>query len=151
MLAVALTGGVLAAVGEMSSHASQREREAELLFIGNEFRRAIGAYYELAPGGAKRYPQKLEDLLEDKRHPAVTRYLRRIYVDPMTAKAEWGVVEAPEGGIMGVFSLSGAAPVKTGGFDKADEAFAGAASYAEWKFTHSPVGLSPSQSRNTQK
>jgi len=138
MLAVALTGGALAAVGELSSRAAQREKEAELLFIGREFRSAIAAYYERAPGGAKRYPQKLEDLLEDKRHPVVQRYLRRIYADPLTAKAEWGLVDAPEGGIMGVHSLSADAPVKTGGFDKADEALAGAASYADWKFTYSP-------------
>ena len=142
---VAAMGFGLAAVGEFTSHAEQRAKEVELLFVGSQFREAIGAYYESTPGIAKRYPQKLEDLLKDTRYPVAKRYLRRIYVDPMTAKAEWGTVEAPGGGIMGVYSKSEARPLKSGNLPRGDESFADAKAYTEWKFTHSPLGLVPAQ------
>jgi len=141
MIGVAIIGGVLAAIGELSSHAQQREKEAELLFAGHQIREAIGAYYERSPGGAKAYPKTLEDLLEDKRMPVVQRYLRKVYRDPITGKSEWGVVEGPGGGIMGVYSQSKARPFKSGNFPRGDESFGDAKSYMEWKFTHSPLGL----------
>jgi type II secretory pathway pseudopilin PulG len=142
LIAVAVSGAVLASVGELASHAQQREKEAELLFVGQEFRQAIAGYYERSPGGAKRYPQKLDDLLEDKRYPTPQRYLRRVYPDPITGKAEWGLVDAPGGGIMGVYSLSEAQPVRSGGFSMADESFADAARYADWRFFYSPAAVS---------
>jgi type II secretory pathway pseudopilin PulG len=151
LIVVAVAGAVLAAIGELASHAGQREKEADLLFAGHQFRDAIAAYYERSPGGAKRYPQKLEDLLEDRRYATTQRYLRRIYRDPLTGGREWGLVEAPNGGIMGVYSKSEEPPVKTGAFSKSDEAFTGAVQYADWKFTYSPTGLAASQSGNTKK
>lgn len=99
-------GGGLAAYGEMASHARQREQEAELIWIGNQFREAIGLYYQRSPGAVKRYPGKLEELLEDGRFLNRQRYLRRVYADPMSGKAEWGLVEVPEGGIAGVYTLA---------------------------------------------
>ncbi|HWN30291.1 MAG TPA: type II secretion system protein, partial [Burkholderiales bacterium] len=90
------------------------------------------------PGAVKLYPVKLEDLLEDKRYPTVQRYLRKIYVDPMTGKAEWGLVTAPEGGIMGVYSLSNASPIKRGRFQPKDRTFEGATTYLEWRFFYEP-------------
>jgi type II secretory pathway pseudopilin PulG len=140
LVLVAAMGFGLAAVGEFTSHAEQRAKEVELLFVGDQFRQAIGAYYENTPGIGKRYPQKLEDLLADARYPVAKRYLRRVYLDPMTAKAEWGVVAAPGGGIMGVYSLSTAEPVKTGSFAIADRAFNGATHYSDWQFSYLPVG-----------
>jgi type II secretory pathway pseudopilin PulG len=134
LIAVAVGGSVLAAVGELTSHAQEREKEAELLFAGHQYRQAIAAFYERSPGGAKVYPQKLEDLLEDKRYPMAQRYLRKLYADPVTGKAGWGLMEAPGGGIMGVYSLAELKPVKSGGFSREDETFADAASYADWKF-----------------
>ena len=148
LLAVSATGLVLASVGELASHNAQREKEAELLFVGNEIRNAVASYYEKSPGGAKRYPQSLEALLQDERQPVIQRYLRRIYRDPLTGSAQWGLVEAPGGGIMGVHSLSEAAPVKIGNFSVADETFADAASYADWKFVYVPPQPA-SSSRNT--
>ena len=139
LIAVAVGGGVLAAVGEWTSHAQQREKEAELLFAGHQYRQAIGAYYERSPGGAKRYPQKLEDMLEDARHLTPQRYLRKLFRDPVTGKSEWGLIEAPGGGgIMGVYSLAEMRPAKSGGFLREDESFADAASYADWKFFYTP-------------
>jgi type II secretory pathway pseudopilin PulG len=143
LILVAAMGFGLAAVGEFTSHVQQRAKEVELLFVGDQFRQAIGAYYESTPGIAKRYPQKLEDLLKDTRYPVAKRYLRRIYIDPMTAKAQWGVVEGPGGGIMGVYSLSTEEPVKTGAFAQADKAFTGAARYSDWQFSYVPVTTPP--------
>jgi hypothetical protein len=55
---------------------------------------------------------------------------------------------------MGVYSLSEAPPVKTGGFSKRDESFSDAARYADWKFFYappSPTGLGVSRPSNTEK
>lgn len=145
LIVIAVSGLVLASIGELASHAQQREKEVELLFTGDQYRDAIRAFYERSPGGAKRYPQKLEDLLQDSRMPSVQRYLRRLYPDPVTGKADWGLVEAPQGGIMGVYSKSEDEPVKTGAFSKRDEVFAGAGKYSDWKFTYSPAGLAASR------
>lgn len=126
------------------------EREAELLFVGNQFRQAIGAYYSTSPG-APRYPEKLEDLLLDPRFPATRRHLRKIHVDPITGKAEWGLVRAPQGGIMGVHSLSEREPMKRANFDYADQGFEEVAkrvtdraySYREWQFVFLPASQAP--------
>lgn len=139
LLLVAALGAGMAAYGEIASHAAQRDKERELLFVGSQFRQAIGAYYERTPGAVKRFPSSLEELLEDRRHPTPQRHLRRIYADPMTGRPQWGLVEAPGGGIIGVHSLSEAAPVKSGGFAARDAAFADAARYADWHFSYAPA------------
>jgi len=137
LIVIAVMGAGMAAYGEIASHAAQREKQQELLFVGNQCRGAIGAYYERTPGVVKRFPQKLEDLLEDKRQPTPQRYLRRIYADPMTGKPQWGLIDAPGGGVMGVYSLSEAQPIKSGGFAAPDGAFAEAARYSDWRFSYS--------------
>jgi type II secretory pathway pseudopilin PulG len=138
LVVVAFLGGGLAAFGEFYSHAAQRDKEAELLFVGGEFRRAIGQYYDSSPAGHLRYPARLDDLLQDKRFAFNRRYLRKLYADPLTGKPEWGLVESPEGGIMGVYSLSKEEPVKTGNFDQEDSAFSKAKNYRDWRFEHQP-------------
>lgn len=130
---VALVGIGLAITGELWRTAAQREREAQLLFIGEEFRRALNSYYEQSPG-VQRFPTSLSALLRDERYPTVRRHLRRMYVDPMTGKAEWGLVRQPEGGIVGIFSLSTAQPLRTGNFSGANEGYAGSRKYSEWVF-----------------
>ena len=138
LFAIAIMGVALAATGTVWYQASQREKEQELLFIGNQFRQAVGLYYVRTPGGAKRYPQRLEDLLVDLRGQGVQRYLRKIYRDPITKEAKWGIVQAPEGGIMGVYSLSQETPLKTSSFRQVDKAFDGKSKYAEWQFIYRP-------------
>jgi type II secretory pathway pseudopilin PulG len=138
LLLVALMGMVLASFGTLASMAMQREREQELLFVGAQFRHAIALYYEATPGPVKRYPPSLEALVRDTRGPAVQRYLRRIYPDPITGKAEWGVVEGPGGEVTGVYSLSGNTPIKSANFSDADQAFDGQTAYTGWKFTYLP-------------
>ena len=67
------------------------------------------------------------------------RHLRRVYADPMTGKAEWGLIEAPGGGgIMGVHSLSQEKPIKSSGFNAGQQGFDDAEDYTKWTFVHSP-------------
>ena len=147
---VAAMGGVLVAFSEIASHAAQREKERELLFVGQEFRRAIGSYYRKD----QRYPRSLEELLEDRRYPMAVRHLRRIYRDPITNSVDWGLVEAPQGGIMGVYSKSEETPIKSAGFAERDAAFEAMGAYSEWQFVHvpdSPNGLAQNRAANTGK
>lgn len=141
LLAVAIIGLGLAGAGELWSRAEQRERERELLFAGSQIRGAIAQYYFRTPGRVKRYPRRLEDLLLDDRHPNITRHLRRLYNDPMTGRPAWGLVEAPGGGIMGVYSLSAKAPLKRGGFAHENKGFEAASRYDEWRFVFNPDAL----------
>lgn len=140
LIIVMIMGFALSAIGELYSHAAQREKEAELLFVGNQYRQAIASYYNTSPG-AKTFPQKLADLLEDKRFPMPRHHLRKLFADPMTGSTEWGLVEAPGVGIMGVYSRSEEAPIKTSNFDAIDATFEGAEHYRNWMFIHSPDGL----------
>ncbi len=138
LVAVALVGLLLAAAGEVASTALRREREAQLLWVGHQYRAAIGRYWR----DRRAYPQALADLLGSAPDaPIQARYLRRLYPDPMTSDVGWTLVPAPGGGIMGVASRSRRAPLKTAGFELADADFADASSYGDWQFTFSPGAL----------
>jgi type II secretory pathway pseudopilin PulG len=137
---VAVITAGLALVGEVWETAAKREKETELLFIGNQYRQAITRYY-LA--GKNQYPRSLDDLLKDPRQPGIVRYLRRAYQDPFTGKAEWGIVKAPDGGVQGIYSQSDQKPLKIANFRVRDAGFESAKTYADWKFVYSP--LAPGQ------
>lgn len=136
LITVATVGAGAAAMGELWSQGERREKERELLFVGAQFREAVRRYYEASPGAAKSYPQHLDDLLVDRRFAQPRSHLRRMYRDPITDKAEWAAVESPQGGIMGVHSLSDALALKTGGFAAEDALLVGATRYSEWRFTY---------------
>jgi hypothetical protein len=138
LFVIATMGVILARTGVDASQAVQREKEVELLFVGNQFRQAIGFYYERTPGVVKHYPVKLEDLLTDMRYSSSQHYLRKLYRDPMTNQSQWGVILAPDGGIMGVKSLFDGRPIKSTGFESANLAFEGAESFSGWQFTYVP-------------
>jgi type II secretory pathway pseudopilin PulG len=146
LVAIVVVGIGLAAVGPVSRTLQLRDKERELLFVGDQFRRAIATYYERSPGGLKQYPKKLEDLLRDNRYPDVQRYLRKIYIDPLTGKPQWGLVELPGIGITGVYSLSDLPPVKTANFPALYNSFRTAKKYSDWKFVSvpGPVASAPS-------
>ncbi|MGH7603994.1 MAG: type II secretion system protein [Gemmatimonadaceae bacterium] len=138
LILVAALGTGLAAYGELASHAAQREKETQLLWIGEQFRQAIGLYYQRTPGATKRYPRALDDLLVDSRFLTRQRYLRRIYDDPLTGKPEWGLVVVPEGGIAGVYSLAQGRPVHSVKESQAS-------SYQDWRFVYEPPANQPLQ------
>jgi type II secretory pathway pseudopilin PulG len=135
LFAIAILSGGLALVGEMWHTSALREKEAELLQVGNEYRNAIERYYL---SGARLYPRNLSDLIQDPRQPGTVRHLRKLYPDPLTGTAEWGLDKAPDGGIAGVHSLSEERPLKAAGFRLRDAGFEGAVRYADWKFIYSP-------------
>jgi type II secretory pathway pseudopilin PulG len=109
LVVIALTSLGWVGAAKLTASLQLAEQEKDLLFIGSEYRRAIQSYLAVAPN---RYPTTLEDLLLDKRTPKAVRHLRKIYPDPITGKKEWGFLRAPEGGIMGVYSLSEKKPIK---------------------------------------
>ncbi|MFH1870213.1 MAG: type II secretion system protein [Pseudomonadota bacterium] len=138
LIAIAVIGVGLAAAGTVWSEASQREKERELLFVGEQFRRAIQQYYE---SGVieKKYPPNLDALLYDPRFPGIRRYLRRIYRDPMSGTAEWGLQRAPDGGIMGVFSLrDDIVAHRRVNFPRHLAGFEGKTRTSEWVFSYAP-------------
>lgn len=143
LMLVAFFGLGLAAAGQVWHTEAQRARESDLLFIGNQYRRAVQSYYELDKN-APRLPQRIEDLLQDDRKPEV-RHLRRAWRDPFTGDA-FELIPAPGGsGFIGVASRSTATPFRKAGFDPRDSAFADASTYAEWHFVFVPPVL-PAQS-----
>ncbi len=111
---------------EVAETATRRAQERELDGIGREFADALRAYGRATPAGASTRPQRLDDLLKDPRVFATRRFLRRVYVDPLTGRAEWGTMVVAGGGIVAVYSLakqdtlygdlpSGTAAIKPGG------------------------------------
>lgn len=135
MFAVAISSVALAGVASLWSIEEQREREIALLFVGDQYRRAIASYYENTPGGGKQYPRDLRALLEDRRVSPPMRHLRRPYPDPVSGKP-WALVKTADGAIAGVYSRSTAAPLQRANFDDANEPFNGKARYSEWQFIY---------------
>ena len=140
LMIVAIMGVGLLAVGEVWHSARQREKEQELLFVGNQFRQAIKSYYLHTPAGHQRYPATLEDLLKDPRYPSTQRYLRKIYPDPISGSTEWGIlINSTNKAIIGVYSKSEETPIKQGNFRLRDKGFEGKTKYADWLFTYVPA------------
>jgi type II secretory pathway pseudopilin PulG len=128
---VAGLGLAMAAFGVFWQTSAQREKERELLFVGEQYRAAIASYWQANPG-APALPASLEHLLSDPRFPK-RRHLRRLYRDPVTGGALWGLIMRG-GGIAGVYSLADARPLKTVGFGERYERFESATRYSEWRF-----------------
>jgi type II secretory pathway pseudopilin PulG len=133
---VAGLGVGMAATGTLWHTAAQREKEQQLLFVGNEYRRAIESFLKIPPppGQQARLPKSLDELLLDPRFQHTVRHLRRLYPDPITGNEDWGLLKDAQGGIGGVFSLSEAKPMKTAGFAAANTDFAGKDAYWQWRF-----------------
>jgi type II secretory pathway pseudopilin PulG len=138
MMLVATVGVLLAEVVDGWHEDSRRLKEKQLLFAGQQIRRAIIAYYEHAPAQAPRFPFALADLLRDPRQPGAVRYLREIYRDPMTRSTDWGLVKSATGEIVGVYSHALDKPLKQGNFTRDNREFEGARRYADWVFVFSP-------------
>ncbi len=138
LIAVVVLGIALSAVGMVWHTQAQIEREKELMFIGHQFKAAIGAYYNSNVAGGRQYPQQLSDLLVDNRAPEPRHYLRRLYADPMTGAQDWAVVRTKGLGIMGVASSSNGIPLKHVGFSTEEIGFTDAICYCQWQFVYLP-------------
>lgn len=147
---IAGLGISLAAVGTLWHTAVKREKERELLFVGDQYRQAIRSFWEtpLPAGTPRRFPRDFKELLADPRFPHTVRHLRRIYRDPVTGGHEWGLVREADGTFSGVYSLSQEMPMKTAGFDALNSDFENRTRYADWIFRHE---LSPSDSGQDQQ
>jgi type II secretory pathway pseudopilin PulG len=82
---ILIIGVATAGVAELWTTQIKRDKEEELLFRLGEIRRAIIRYR----ADHNRLPKELKDLLDDRTQLQTRRYLRRIYPDPMTGKADW--------------------------------------------------------------
>ncbi|MYM67698.1 type II secretion system protein [Pseudoduganella sp. FT55W] len=116
----------------------KRDKEAQLLEIGMAYLKAIEQYYNEAPGSAQSYPAELDALLYDDRLTRPQRPLRKLFRDPISGSAEWGVVRNAAGAVIGVHSLSAGKPFKQQGFPAELQSFAGAQRYSDWKFIYQP-------------
>jgi type II secretory pathway pseudopilin PulG len=135
LVLVVLIGLMLAGAGEVASTQARREREVELLFIGHQYRNAVERYVRTN----RRWPVALADLVQDTSGALTNQhFLRRLYPDPITRAADWTLLPAPNGGFMGVASVSAQAPLKHAGFDAADVDFDKAEKYSDWTFVYEP-------------
>lgn len=135
--------GLVGAAGMKTGALMQRAAaEQELLEIGAAFSAALRSYAAATPQGQPPQPPSLEALLKDPRFPGVRRHLRKIFVDPVTGKAEWGVMTAGDKAfVTGVYSLSTARPLKVGNFDARFLNFDNKERISDWKFTAAGQGI----------
>ena len=150
LVIVVILGLSLGIVGSTWRTITQRAKEEELLFRGNQYRQAIGRYYKRASGGAQaEFPKSLQDLLKDPRSLQTVRHIRKLYKDPMTGE-DWilirqegtvnGTVATGGGtaGIIGVRSSSELEPFKKAGFSEDEERFKDKEKYSQWEFVYQP-------------
>ncbi|MBN8486836.1 MAG: type II secretion system protein [Burkholderiales bacterium] len=133
MLAVASTAG--AAVAQRWSDQASREKERQLLRVGDAYARALADYRASSPGSDKRYPTSLDQLLLDTRFAGIRRHLRALYPDPLTGLADWVLVRDSRGDIVGVRSRSLLAPWIHTPQRLQHTDLPPASRYADWVFT----------------
>ena len=135
MILLAIMALVAAAGLKMGSVLQRAAAEEELLEIGAQFSEALRSYAAATPPGKPTQPPSLKELLKDPRYPNVRRHLRKIFVDPMTGKAEWGIVYLGDKvGVLGVYSLSTAKPLKVANFDVRFVNLENRDKISDWKF-----------------
>jgi type II secretory pathway pseudopilin PulG len=111
---ILLLGLATAGVAELWSTKAQREKEEELRFRLGQYRQAIARFR----ADHNRLPKELKDLLEDRSRLQIRRYLRRLYPDPMTGKADWELKLLADrtgqvSGIQDLNSRSAGTPIKS--------------------------------------
>ena len=132
---VTIIGLVGAATLKADALLRRAAAEEELLEIGAAFSAALTSYAEATPRGQPPQPPSLEVLLKDPRSPAIRRHLRKIFVNPITGKAEWGIVHAgSDTGVLAVYSLSKSRPLKVANFDARFANLENREHISDWKF-----------------
>jgi type II secretory pathway pseudopilin PulG len=130
---------IIGLVGAMTLKADGLLRRAaaeeELLEIGGNFSAALRSYADVTRPGQPRLPRSINDLLRDPRFPEPRRHLRKIFVDPITGKAEWGLICATgDKGVIAIYSLSEARPLKLTKFGTSFSNFEYKGHISDWKF-----------------
>jgi type II secretory pathway pseudopilin PulG len=144
IILVTVIGLVGAATLKADALLRRAQAEKDLLETGAAFGEALRTYAEATPKGQPSQPPSLQELLKDPRFPGVRRHLRKIFVDPLTGKAEWGIVWANPGdrrGVLAVYSLSKAKPLKVANFDARFSGFENKQHISDWKFVAAGQGL----------
>ncbi|MDN7904584.1 type II secretion system protein [Burkholderia diffusa] len=137
LIALMLMSIALAGALDVWSLQRRREDERQLLFAGDQYRKAIIRYYRLA----RAYPQTVDDLLDDNRFVKPAHHLRRAYPDPITGQNDWAFLWRDDR-FYGVYSNSDQATVKRAGFPPRYMDFEGEETYRKWKFLYLAPGLS---------
>ncbi|WP_373991164.1 type II secretion system protein [Duganella sp. BuS-21] len=136
IIVVAIIALVAASALKLGSVLQRSRAEQELLTIGAAFSDALKSYADATPQGQATQPPSLKELLKDPRFPGTRRHLRKIFVDPMTGNAEWGITYlGNKTGVLAVYSLSAAKPVKIGNFPARFGGFEDRHKISDWKFT----------------
>jgi type II secretory pathway pseudopilin PulG len=145
MMVMIVVMGLAAGMAGQSWRATmQRANEAELLWRGEQYQRAISSYFSVKHGGSlQMLPTDLEQLVSDPRFATEVRHIRKLYKDPMTGE-DWELIKDPAERILGVRSKSTWEPFKKDGFSKDLESLAGKTAYNEWEFVfRAPRATSP--------
>jgi len=151
LLLVSLMGIALTISAELMATSARRDREIALLAVGRQFQNAIERYHlSSPPNSRKEYPNSLEDLVQDPRFPGMKRHLRKIPMDPITGKLEWGFTRVG-GRIVAVHSLSEMLPIKQAAFEHDVGHFANSKKYSDWVFAYPPDLLVTSLSSSSVK
>ena len=140
LVSITLLGLMAGIAGSSWKTIVQQAKEVDLLWKGNQIRRAIGSYYNTSlsqSSAPKVFPSELKHLTQDPRSLEVMRHLRRLYVDPMTGE-DWETIKGPSGQIIGVRSKSNKVPFKQNNFLQENKSFAGQQSYHGWLFIYQP-------------
>ncbi|MEO7576086.1 MAG: type II secretion system protein, partial [Massilia sp.] len=142
LILLTVIGLVGAATLKVNVLLERAEAEEQLLGIGAAFSDALQSYAAATPPGQPQQPPTLKELLRDARFPNPRRHLRKVFVDPVTGKAEWGIMYlAEKKGVIGVYSLSQDKPFKVANFDARFQGFQNKEHLSDWKFTMTGQGV----------
>jgi type II secretory pathway pseudopilin PulG len=111
VLMVALTVMLIALTTALPSvyHESQREKEDELIFRGNQYARAIYLFQRQF----RRYPQSVDELIRTNN----MRFLRQAYTDPMSPSGKWRFIHVgPNGALIDSLTMGLQQPQFVGAF-----------------------------------
>jgi len=142
LIMLVLVGIGTLGAAEVWSVTLKREREAELLFVGDQYRRAIASYWKVSPG-RRAYPPSIDVLLTDDRFPTPVHHLRRRYRDPMTESGEFEPIMQANA-VVGIHTTSEDVPIKLAGFPQPYKLFEQAENYSQWQFVFVPGGATQS-------
>jgi type II secretory pathway pseudopilin PulG len=144
LIGIAIIGVVAAGTIQLGALYQRRMAEKELLYIGDQFQRALLSYADNTPLGLPTQPRTLQELVRDPRYPNPMRHLRRVYADPLTGKADWVLVLSPNGQtIVGIHSASHEHPIQLRKFAERFRGFEDKRSYTQWVFIARPPQLAP--------
>ena len=132
MAAIVVMGVAMTVAARQWKTMVQRELEADLLTKGIEIQNALALYSATKKAGrvvpGEVYPQTLAELTKQPKP-----FLRKVYLDPV-GRAEWELLRAPTGGIMGVRSKSRSKPIKQRAFPLVVRHFEGKSTYYDLVF-----------------